>query len=157
MKNDAGSWEKFLHVLEWVLAIKLRDPDNLDFSLAHISFGDKTILGNRYGAQQAAQMLYEFTHELSNTLRKTDIAARSGTDFWILIPHVEAEGVVPKIAKIVEIAASNGLDVVDRDISIFALDDNVVLKENGLDSPLRFLDYVKNNRSVARSWSGEKD
>ena len=118
MKNDTGSWDRLLHVLEWVLAVKLRHPDSLDFSLAYISFDDKTALGNHYGAQRAAQMLFELTHELNDALRTTDIAARNGTDFWILLPHIEAESVVPKLTKIVEIAAANGLDIVAHDISI---------------------------------------
>lgn len=157
MKNDTASWEKFLSVLEWVLAVKLRHPENLDFSLAYISFSDKAALGNRYGAMQAAKMLFELTHELREALRKTDIVARDGTDFWVLLPHIEAESVVPKVTKIVEIAAENGLDIVDRDISIFVIKDNNILKQDGLDSPLRFLDYVKSNRSIARSWVVEKN
>jgi len=156
MKNDAASWERLLHVLEWILAVKLRHADSLDFSLAYISFGDKATLGNRYGAMRAVQMLVELARELSNAMRKTDLVARNGTDFWVLIPHIEAESVVPKVTRIVEIASENGLDVVDRDISIFALQDNNILKQNGLDSPLRFLDYVKSNRNVARSWSVQK-
>lgn len=157
MKNDTASWEKLLSVLEWILAVKLRHPDNLDFSLVYINFDDNATLGNRYGAMQAARMLFELTHELSGAMRKTDIVARNGTDFWVLIPHIEAESVVPKVTKIVEIAAANGLDIVDRDISIFVLKDNNIFKQNGLDSPLRFLDYVKNNRSIARSWGVEKN
>jgi GGDEF domain-containing protein len=153
MKNDVASWEKLQHVLEWILAVKLRHPESLDFSLAYISFNDKAALGNRYGAMQAAEMLFELTHELTGALRKTDIVARNGTDFWVLLPHIEAESVIPKVSNIVEIAAANGLDIVDRDISIFVLKDNNILKQNGLDSPLRFLDYVKNNRSIARSWA----
>ena len=157
MRNDAAAWERLLHVLEWILSVKVRHPECLDFSVAYISFGDKATLGNKYGAMQAVLMLVELTNDLSNAMRKTDIVARNGTDFWVLIPHVGAEAVVPKVARIVEIAGENGLDVVDRDISIFALTDNEILKQNGLDSPLRFLDYVKHNRSVAKSWSGEKD
>lgn len=156
MKHDAAAWEKLLYVLEWILAVKVRHPDNLHFSLAYIGFGDKTILGNVYGANQAFQMLVDLARDLRAVLRKTDIVARNGTDFWVLIPHAAAESVVPKVARIVEVAAENGLDVVDRDISIFALPHIDILKDNGLHSPLLFLEYVKSNRAVAKSWAGAR-
>lgn len=157
MRKDAASWEKLLSVLEWILAVKLRHPDNLDFSLAYIGFADKTALGNRYGAMHAAQMLVELTRELRGAMRKTDIVARNGTDFWVLLPHIEPESVLPKVTNIVEIAAANGLDIVDRDISVFAIKDNNILKQHGLDAPLPFLEYVKNNRNIAKSWFVEKN
>lgn len=162
MKHDAASWEKLLHVLEWIIDVKLRysgidvklgHADNLDFSLTYISFYDRVTLGNMYGAMMAFQMLVELDNELSRAMRKSDIVARNGTDFWVLIPRNEADLVVPKISRIVEIAAKNGLDVVDYGISTFAFQDNNILKQNSLDSPLIFLEYVKNHCSVARRWS----
>lgn len=156
MKDDAAAWDKLLYVLEWILAVKMRHPDNLHFSLAHISFSDKSTLGNVYGAKYAFQMLVDLAQELRAAMRKTDIVARNGTDFWVLIPHAAAESVVPKVTRIVEIASENGLDVVARDISVFALPHMDIVKENNLDSPLSFLDYVKNNRAVAKSWDGAR-
>lgn len=155
MKHDAASWEKLLHVLEWIIDVKLRHYDSLGlgFSLAYISFYDKMVLGNRYGAMVALQMLVELDYELSRAMRKSDIVARDGTDFWVLIPHHQADLVVSKISRIVEIAAENGLDVVDRDISTFVFQDINILKEYGLETPQLFLEYVKNNRKVAKSWS----
>ncbi len=153
MKQDAASWERLLHVLEWLLDVKLRHAENMDFSLAYISFGDKAVLGNRYGAMIAVQMLVELSHDLTRAMRKSDLVARNGTDFWVLMPHIGADQVLPKVSKIVEIAAENGLDVVERDISIFAFQDNEILKQHSLYSPMRFLDYVKNNRSIAMSWA----
>ena len=157
MKNDTESWERLLYVLDWVLGVKLRHSESLDFSLAYINFDDRETLGNRYGAMQAARMLVELTHELDSHLRKTDIVARNGTDFWVFFPHIEAESVVPKVAKIIEVAAEHGFDSVERNISLFALTDNSILKQNGLDSPLLFLDYVKTHSNVARSWPVKKD
>lgn len=151
MKNDADSWGKLLYVLEWIIGVKLRHADSMNFSMAYISFDDMAMLGNRYGAMQAAQMLFELTHELDDTLRKTDIVARNGTDFWVLMPHIESDSVVPRVSKIIAIAAENGLNVINHDISIFAIVGNDVLKQNDLDSPLRFLDYVKNNCNVVVS------
>ena len=153
MKNDAALWDRLLYILEWTLAIKLRHADQLDFSMVYIKFDDKGKLGNLYGAMEAAQMLFKLTHDLNDAMRKTDVVARSGSNFWVLIPHIEAESVVSRVAKIVEIAGKNGLDVVDYDISIFPLLNNEILKQGGLDSPLPFLDYVKSHCSVAKSWT----
>lgn len=155
MKEDGEAWERMLHVLGWCLDVKLRHPDSLDFSIAHVSFGDKATLGDRYGAMAAFQMLVDLSRNLRRAIRKSDIAARNGTDFWVLMPGIGDELVLPRVSKAVEVAAANGLDAVDRDISIFAFQDNKILKQNSLYSPLRFLDYVKNNRSIAMSWSVE--
>lgn len=153
MKEDAIAWEKLLYVLEWILAVKVRHADSVHFSLVHVSFGDKTKLGNAYGASAALQLLIDLGHALRKVMRKTDVVARDGTDFWVLIPHAAAESVVPKVAQIVEIAADNGLDIVDRDVSVFALERSDLLKELGIESPDAFLAYVKANRNVARSWA----
>lgn len=154
--DDADSWEKLLHILEWILIVKVRHSDNMHFSLTHISFGDKSALGERYGAMRAVQMLVDLGHELRRAMRKSDIVARNGTDFWVLIPHVEAQAILPKISKIVEIASDRGLDIVDRDISIYAFQDNSLITEHSLDSPARFLEHMKSNRNVAMSWSVER-
>ncbi len=155
MKDYAASWERLLHVLEWVLDVKLRHAEAIPFSMVYISFGDKATLGNRYGAVVAYQLLVEFADDLKRALRKSDIIARDGTDFWLMLPHIEGELIVPKLSRIVEISAENGLDIVARDISIFAFPDNSFMKQHNLNAPLPFLEYLKNNRVIAKGWSGE--
>lgn len=158
MNEDIRALERLLYVLEWCLDVQLRYPtDALDFSLVYISCGDKATLGNRYGAKVALQMLVELGHDLRRAMRKSDIVARDSADFWVLIPQVGAELIVPKVSKIVEIASANGLDVVDREISTFKVEDNHILKENNLSSPMQFLDYVRHNRTISKNWSVKSD
>ena len=155
MKQDAASWEKLLLVLEWILDVKLRYADHLHFSLIYLNLGDREVLGNEYGAPAAHRMLLELARNLRLAMRKSDIVARNNTDFWLLLSHVQPDLVVPRISRIVEVAADNGFDIVDRDVSIYAFQDHSFLKKNGLYAPSVFLDHWKNNRTALQSWSAQ--
>jgi len=157
MKHDAASWDKLLLVLEWILDVKLRYHDHLHFSLIYLSMGDRNILGNEYGAPVAHKMLVELSRKFRLSMRKSDIVARNNTDYWLLLSHVQPELVLERISKIVEIASADGFDLVDRDISFFKFQDNNFLKQNGLYAPSVFLDYLKENRSVLKSWAAVQE
>ena len=152
MKQDVASWDKLLHVLQWVLDVKLRHIDHLHFSLIYISLGDREVLGNEYGAPAAHRMLVELARNLRLAMRKSDIVARNNTDFWLLLSHVNPESVLPRVFRIIEEAAQNGLDIVDRDVSIYSFQDNDYLKQNCLYSPSVLLEHLKINRSVFKYW-----
>lgn len=142
-QEDFAAREKFLNTLEWLRSVTKRYPGKLHFCLAHINFESANILGETFGAQQAAHKLDEISHALRRAFRKTDMVARDGADFWILVPFFPAEEkLVDKITYIIESAASEGLQIVERDISIFMLpNDAIKLAENT--SALEFLTYLK--------------
>ena len=118
MKEDTAAWEKFLYVLEWVLAVQMRYASNLRHSLVCISFHDQKKLGDTYGAKDALQMLVDLAKQLRNSLRKTDLVARNGTSVWVMIPFVTPESVLSKVSQIVEIAAANGIPHEVRKIAV---------------------------------------
>lgn len=154
MKHDAAAWEKFLYVLDWVLAVQVRYAGNLRHSLVCISFHDQKTLGDTYGAKDALRMLIELAQQLRHSLRKTDLVARNGTAIWVLIPFVTPESLLSKVAQIVEIAAANGLDIVDRDISVFSIPDAGILEGLDYDSAQDFLDTIGDKKNVAMRWEG---
>jgi GGDEF domain-containing protein len=156
MNEDAAAWEKLLNVLEWVLAVQMRYATNLRHSLVCINFHDQKTLGDAYGAKDALQMLIDLAKKLRESLRKTDLVARSGTTIWVLIPFVTPESVLSKVAQIVEIAATNGLDIVDRDIAIFSIPDAGILEDQKFNTAQDFLDFIGDKKNVAMRWEGSR-
>ncbi len=149
--EDLEARDKFLFTLEWLLAVTKRHSGGLQFGLAHINFETPKILGETYGAQKAAQKLDEVSHSLRKAFRKTDLVARDGTDFWILVPFTPAEEkLVDKIKYIIEAASQSGLHIVERDISIFLLpNDAATMDTSG--SAVEFLAYLKKNHIALAS------
>jgi GGDEF domain-containing protein len=156
MNEDTAAWEKFLYVLEWVLAVQMRYATNLRHSLVCINFHDQKTLGDTYGAKDALHMLIDLAKQLRVSMRKTDLVARSGTVIWVLIPFVTPESVLSKVSQIVEIAATNGLDIVDRDIAIFSVPDAGILEDHKFATAQDFLDFIGENRNVSMQWEGSK-
>lgn len=154
MKEDTAAWEKFLYVLEWVLAVQARYAGNLRHGLVRISFHDQRKLGDTYGAKDALQMLIDLANQLRHSMRKTDLVARNGTAIWVMIPFVTPESVLAKVSQIVEIAAANGLDIVDRDISIYSIPDAGILESENFASATDFLEFIDERGTVAICWEG---
>lgn len=144
--DDIEAREKFLFTLGWLLAVSKRYSGHIQFALAHIDYEDPRTLGETYGAQKASQKLDEVSHMLRKAFRATDLVARDGVDFWVLLPYTPAdEKLSDKISYIIETASQSGLQIVERDISIFSLPyEKLDLGANC--SALEFLGYLKRNR-----------
>jgi hypothetical protein len=151
MKEDTAAWEKFLYVLEWVLAVQARSRPACATAWS-ASVSDQKKLGDTYGAKDALQMLVDLAKQLRTSLRKTDLVARNGTSVWVMIPFVTPESVLSKVSQIVEIAAANGLDIVDRDISIFSIPDAGILEGKNFNSAEDFLEFIDDQKNVAMRW-----
>lgn len=145
---DIEAREKFLYTLEWLLAVTRRYSGQLQFALAHIDYGNPRLLGEAYGAQQAAQKLDEVVHVMREAFRKTDLVTRDGTDVWILLPYTPAtEKLSDKLRYIIDVASQGGLQIVERDISLFSLPYDKVAP-GAEDSALAFLHYLKKNHTA---------
>jgi len=154
MKEDSNAWERFLHVLDWVLAVQARYATDLRHGLVRIRFHDQKALGNAYGARDALDMLMHLAARLQHSLRKTDMVARNGTDIWVLIPFVTPESVLSKVAQIVDIASTNGLDIVDRDLAVFPIPDADGLENLAFENAEQFLAQIGNDAHVAMRREG---
>lgn len=146
--EDTEARDKFLFTLEWLLAVTKRHTDCVRFGLAHIDYDSSRILGETYGAQDASKRLDEVAHSLRKAFRKTDLVARDGVYFWILVPFTSPEEkFVDKIKYIVETASQCGLQIVSRDIYFYLLPHDA----DGLDadcSSMAFLNHLKKNRTA---------
>lgn len=147
-QENAEAREKFLFVLEWLMEVTKRYSGPLHFGLAHIGHGNPRLLGETYGAKMASQQLDEVLRSLRQAFRKTDLVARDGLDFWIVIPFTPAtEKISDKIKYILDSASLAGLQIVERDISFFSLPlEDASLTENI--SPSELLGYLKKNQAI---------
>ena len=154
MNEDSNAWEKFLYALDWVLAVQARHATDLRYSLVRIRFHDRKALGDAYGARDALDMLMRLASRLQLALRKTDLVARDGTDIWVLVPFVTHVSVLAKVAQIVDIASADGLDIVDRDLSVFTIPDAAGLGDLAFDNARNFLAVIGDASHVAMRWQG---
>lgn len=147
-QEDFAARDKFFYTLEWLLAVTKRYSGALHFGLAHINYETSKILGETFGAQIAAHKLDEISHSLRKAFRKTDLVARDGADFWILVPFTPAEEkLVDKITYIIETASQSGLQIVERDISVFLLPNGAAKVDENCTAQ-EFLAYLKKNHAT---------
>lgn len=144
-KEDIEARERFLYTLEWLLEVVKRYSGPLQFGLAYIHYKNSDILGDTFGAKEASQKLDDVSHTLRKIFRKTDLIARDGMDFWILVPYTPInEKLVDKVNDIIDTASRDGLQIVEHDVYIFSLDKDVVDLCEG-SSALEFITYLKIN------------
>jgi GGDEF domain-containing protein len=140
---DIESRRNFLVNFEWMISVVERYSNPLEFGLVLIEYGEKHTLGETYGATKAIEQLVSVTDSLKKAFRKTDIIGRYGSNFWIIVPKAsENEKIQNKILDILQEAKHQGLNVVDRDISIFSLPSATVNIKKQFDSAEKFLDYL---------------
>lgn len=152
MKSEIAALDQLKIVLEWLMALQERDPLSLHFGLVHVCFHDQQTLGAAYGAQDASKMLNELANKMRSAFRNTDIVARDGTDFWILVPYTSPETVLEKVSLLVRIASDDGLSIVDRDVAVFSLPDCDVVDGIAFASADDLLSHLKQNRQITFRW-----
>ena len=151
IREDADVQRVFLSMLEWLIAVSKRYYSPLEFGLVHISFGDQHDLGEAYGALDAIWQLVKFTSTFKKAFRKTDLVARIGIDYWVIVPYTPAsEGIYEKVLGILKLAEHEGLQVVERRISIFTLSTLLKRLDKSLTelTTLELLTHLKENRDV---------
>lgn len=149
VRQDIEARTHFVHTLEWLIAVMHRYSSPIQFGLVHIAHGDKNELGETYGAQEAIRQLAGVTHSLKKAFRKTDLVARDGSDFWVIIPYTPAtEKIYDKVLGILQAADHDGLRVVERETSIFSLPMNLteLNKESAQLTALEFLAHLKEHK-----------
>ncbi len=152
MQDEVEALEKLKTILEWLMGLQERNPSALKFGLVHVCFHNTKILGEAYGAPNAAKMLKELARKLRLSFRKTDLVARDRADFWILVPYTSPETVTEKIATLIKLASEDGLKIVDRDVAVFSIPDLDLVQSMAFKSAGEFLEYLKKNRQVSLRW-----
>ncbi|WP_036301715.1 diguanylate cyclase domain-containing protein [Methylotenera sp. L2L1] len=152
--EDIENKDRFLFIFEWLMAIMSRYLCPMPFGLVHIDHGDKNELGNAYGAKEAAEQLVTMTSHLKKTFRNTDLVARIGSDFWIIVPYTPAtEKVQDKVRNIIQDSEHGGLKAVVQNASIFSFpsDDKELNQKLRELSGTEFLAHLKKHRDTLSS------
>lgn len=146
--EDIEIREKFLHTLDWLLAVLARRADSTpQFCLARVSYGSAQQIGAAFGAADAVKRLIDVTVSLRKSMRRTDLIARDGVDLWILTPYTPATEIITrKLKEVVDASAHKGLGVVDRDIEVFFLPQAGITLENDTKAT-DLLDTLRRNGS----------
>jgi len=148
VEADLESRRIFLANFEWMLSVVERYDNPLEFGLVLIEYGERHALGEACGAIRAIEQLAEVTASLIKAFRKTDIVGRYGSNFWIIVPKAsENEKVQNKILDILQEAKHQGLNIVNREISIFSLPSDTVKIKNDHQTIETFLDYLIENKN----------
>jgi GGDEF domain-containing protein len=145
---DTNARTLFLNTLDWLLAVITRYPDHFNFALIKIAYGSKNELGDAYGAPEASKQLIAMTQDLQEAFRKTDLVARDGSDFWIIFPYTPfSENIHEKILGVIQEAHHAGLNIVNREISIFTLPFNSENSNNPTLPAVDLLHFLKQHQS----------
>ncbi|HEX6735457.1 MAG TPA: diguanylate cyclase [Azonexus sp.] len=152
MTRDLLAYDRFTTILEWLLAVRERRIEVVNIVLVHVCLHDQQRLGDTYGASEAHQMLSDLAEHLRQACRKSDLVARDGTDFWILVPYEVPATVAERVATLVEVAAYNGLNIVDRDIGYYSLTPADGEIGEVFTSGAAFLAHLKAHRQTAYRW-----
>ncbi len=152
--EDIENKDRFLFIFEWLMAVMSRYLCPMPFGLVHIDHGDKNELGDAYGAKEAAEQLVAMTSHLKKAFRNTDLVARIGSDFWIVVPYTPAtEKIQDKVRNIIQDSEHEGLKAVAQNASIFSFptDDEELNQKLTELSGTEFLEYIKTHRDTLAS------
>ena len=141
--DDLTAHDKFLVLLEWMLALEKRHADVLQPALVYIKYDAQDIRDLTYGASDAAMKLSEVADCLKEAFRGTDLIAREGMSFWILTPFTQIDPVVEKVRQVMATAPQNGLGIAHSNVRIHLLRDHIEGPAGQFKSAQDFLDYLK--------------
>jgi len=140
--NDISAHDKFLLMLEWMLALEERHADVLEPGLVYIAYNSSDIRDLTFGASDAANKLSEVLECLQQAFRTTDIIAREGLGYWILTPFTQIDPVIGKVRKVLTTSPQNGLAIAHSNVRIFMLRDHVAARPANYKSGQEFLEYL---------------
>ena len=113
-----ASIDQLTVVLDWLLNQRA-DSAFSRFFLFRVGFEDPRVLGNTFGAADAMRRLNQFGAALAATVRRTDLVARSLSEFWIAAPDCNPDMVCCRLCEIAHKAEEFGLDVVECSVSAY--------------------------------------
>lgn len=141
--DDLSAHDRFLVMLEWMLALEKRHADALEPGLVHIKYDPQDIRDLTFGASDAAQKLSEVGACLTRAFRDTDFIAREGMDFWILTPFTRIDPVIEKVRVVISTAPQSGLRIAHSNVRIHMLRDHVTGAAGKFKAGQDFLDYLQ--------------
>ena len=140
--DDITAHDKFMVMLEWMLALDQRYADSLQAGLVHVRYDAAEVRDLTLDASDAAGQLSEVMHCLQRAFRGSDLIMREGAAFWILTPFTQIDPVIEKVKHVVHHAPQNGLAIAHSDVQIYLLKhyrDSAAFKRRNARDVLDFL------------------
>jgi hypothetical protein len=125
-----ASIDQLTVVLDWLLNQRA-DSAFSRFFLFRVGFEDPRVLGSTFGAADAMRRLNEFGAAIAATVRRTDLVARSLSEFWIAAPDCNPDMVCCRLCEIAHKAEEFGLDVVECTVSAYKFPNALFDAKNG--------------------------
>lgn len=141
--DDLTAHDKFMVLLEWMMALEKRHADSLQPCLVYIKYDEHDVRDLTFGASDAARKLSEVLECLRHAFRTTDLITRDGMSFWILSPFTQFDPVMEKVTKVMRTAPQNGLAIAHSNVRIYNLKDHVHGGAGKFTHGQDFLDYLK--------------
>jgi hypothetical protein len=119
--DEISDRDRFLILLEWMLALEQRHSDALEPGLVHIAYDAVDVRDLTYGASDAASKLTEVLICLQQVFRGTDLITREGMNFWILAPFTQIDPVMEKVRKVLTTAPQSGLAIAHSNVKVYMM------------------------------------
>lgn len=142
-QDDISAHDRFMVMLEWMLALEKRHADALQPGLVHVSYDQAEIRDLTFGASDAATKLNEVQECLRQAFRTTDLITREGLGFWILSPFTQIDPIMEKVRTVIRTAPQNGLGVAQSNIRVYLLRDHMHTGAANFKSGRDYLDYLE--------------
>lgn len=142
-QDNISAHERFMVMLEWMLALEKRHSDALQPGLVHVSYDASEIRDLTFGASDAATKLNEVQDCLRQAFRSTDLITREGHGFWILTPFTQIDPVMEKVQQVIHTAPKNGLGVAQSNVRVYLLKDHMHSGAANFKNGRDYLDYLR--------------
>jgi hypothetical protein len=141
-QEEMNAFDRFMVMLEWMLALEKRHADALQPGLVHIKYDASEIRDLTFGASDAATKLNEIQTCLQQVFRTTDLITRDGHSFWILSPFTQIDPIMEKVQQVIHTAPQNGLVVAHSNVRVYLLKDHMHSAAANFKNGRDYLDYL---------------
>ena len=137
--EELGDGDKFMAVLEWMIALGHRQSGVLEAGLVYVTYDPVEVRDLTFSASDTVAQLGVIQTCLRKAFRHSDLICRDGVNFWILAPFTQIEPVLDKVQRVIKSAPENGLSFAKQNFRVFMLKDYIGPGSAPISGPLEFL------------------
>ena len=140
--EELGDGDKFMAVLEWMIALGHRQSGVLEAGLVYVTYDPQEVRDLTFSASDTVQQLSVIQNCLRSSFRHSDLICRDGVNFWILAPFTQIDPVLDKVQRVIKTAPENGLSFAKNNFRVFMLKNYIGPGLSPSASPLAFLEAL---------------
>lgn len=150
IQEELGDGEKFMAVLEWMIALGHRQSGVLEAGLVYVTYDPEEVRDLTFSASDTVEQLSVIKNCLRSAFRHSDLICRDGVNFWILAPFTQIEPVLDKVQRVIKSAPENGLSFAKNNFQVFMLKDYIGPGSASVPGPQEFLQTLLQETTPAR-------